>query len=72
MEKAIYSPAHKKIVLKLRRTRLALGLSQTVVAKELGRTQSYISKLEAGQRRIDLTQLKELARIYKRDIKHFL
>jgi len=47
-------------------------LRQEYVAKLLGRTQSYISKIEAGQRRIDLIQLKEFAKIYKKKLDFFI
>ena len=49
-----------------------LGLEQVEVAKLLGKTQSQVSKVEAGQRRIDIVSLKEFARIYKKDINFFL
>ena len=72
MSKAIYSKDHKYIVEQLKKARQEAGLDQAEVAKLLGRTQSHVSKVEAGQRRIDVVQLKEFAKIYKKDIKHFL
>jgi transcriptional regulator with XRE-family HTH domain len=72
MPKEIYSKDHKYIVEQLKRARKEAGLEQAEVAKLLGRTQSHISKVEAGQRRIDVVALKEFARIYKKDINFFL
>ncbi len=42
------------------------------MAKLLGKTQSHVSKVEAGQRRIDVVALKEFVRIYKKHIDYFL
>jgi len=72
MSKAIYSKDHKYIVEQLKKARQEAGLEQTEVAKLLGKTQSYLSKIESGQRRIDVVQLKEFAKIYKKDINFFL
>ena len=72
MSKAIYSKDHKYIVKQLKRARKEAGLEQAEVAKLLGRTQSHISKVEAGQRRIDIVTLKEFARIYKKSMDYFL
>ena len=72
MSKAIYSKDHKYIVEQLKRARLDAGLDQEQVAKLLGKTQSHVSKVEAGQRRIDVVSLKELARIYKKPLDYFL
>lgn len=72
MSKAIYSKDHKYIVEQLKKARQEVGLEQTEVAKLLGRTQSHISKIEAGQRRIDIVALKEFAKIYKKQIDYFL
>lgn len=63
--KTIYSDEHKRLVNRLIKAR-------EEVAKRLGRTQSYISKLESGQRRIDLIQLKDFAQIYKKPLTYFL
>ena len=72
MTKAIYSKDHKYIVEQLKRARQEAGLGQIEVAKLLGKTQSHVSKVEAGQRRIDIIALKELARIYKKPMDYFL
>jgi len=72
MSKAIYSKDHQYIVEQLKKARQGAGLEQVEVAKLLGKTQSHISKVEAGQRRIDVVQLKEFAKIYKKDINFFL
>jgi len=72
MSKAIYSKDHKYIVEQLKKVRKEAGLEQAEVAKLLGKTQSHISKVEAGQRRIDIVALKEFAKIYKKDINFFI
>ena len=72
MDKTIYTQDHKAIVDRLIKARQDLGLKQEDVAKRLGKTQSYVSKIEAGQRRIDIIQLKEFAKIYKKTIDFFI
>lgn len=72
MKKTIYSDGHKYLVERLREARESAGLEQTEVAKLLGKTQSYISKIESGQRRVDLIQLQEFAKIYKKSLKYFI
>ena len=72
MSKAIYSKDHKYIVEQLKKARKEAGLEQVEVAKLLGKTQSHISKIESGQRRIDIVALKEFAKIYEKQIDYFL
>ena len=72
MVKTIYTKTHKSLVNRLIKAREAAGLKQGDVAKKLGKTQSYISKIESGQRRIDIVQLKELAEVYHKNPNYFL
>lgn len=72
MNNTIYSKDHKRLIEQLKKARLAVSLDQEQVAELLGKTQSYVSKVESGQRRIDIIQLKEFARIYKKDISFFI
>jgi len=72
MKKTIYSQAYKELVKKLTKAREAANLTQKQAGKKFGRSQSYISKIEAGQLCIDVIQLKELAAIYKKKVQDFI
>ncbi|MFA6454895.1 MAG: helix-turn-helix transcriptional regulator [Patescibacteria group bacterium] len=72
MGKTIYSKDHKFLVEQLKKARIKAGLDQGKAAELLGKTKSYISKIEAGQRRIDIVTLKEFARIYKKNLSSFI
>ncbi len=72
MSKSIYSKDYRNVIDKLKKARLGVGLKQSDVAQKLKRPQSYISKIERGERRIDISELKELVKIYKKDITHFV
>jgi len=49
---------------RLRQARTDAGLSQAAAAKRLGKPQSFVSKCESGERRVDVVELKAFARIY--------
>lgn len=66
MTKAIYSKDHVYAVEQLKKARLEIGLDQKQVAELLSKTQSHVSKVETGQRRIDVVALREFATIYKK------
>ena len=72
MDKTIYTKDHKFIIEQLKKARIEAGFDQEKAAELLGKTQSYISKIEAGQRRIDIVQLKEFANIYKKSLDYFI
>ena len=72
MAKTIYSKEHRILVERLKKARKEADLDQATVAKLLGVTQSHISKIESGQRRIDIVQLKRFAKVYKKKINYFI
>lgn len=72
MKKGIYSKAHKDLVKRLIRARVKAGLDQADVAKRLHKSQSHVSKLESGERRIEALELNRLAGIYQKPITYFL
>lgn len=60
MEKSIHSPAQRKLQELLRQVRLAAGLRQSDLAARLEQTQSFVSKYESGERRLDLLELRQI------------
>jgi transcriptional regulator with XRE-family HTH domain len=69
------SEYHRKYVQFLQRLRQARndrGFTQKEVAKLLGKPQSFISKVETGERRLDFVELQELAKLYKKPISYFM
>ena len=72
MGKSIYSKEYKGVVNKLKKARQKAGLKQEEVASKLKKPQSFISKIESGERRVDVAELKQLAKIYKKDINFFI
>ena len=52
--------------------REAAGLTQVQVAERLGKPQSFVSKYERGERRLDFTEFLELADLLGIDIGKFV
>ena len=72
MKKSIYSKEYEYLVSQLKKARLEAGYTQVKVSKLLKKSQSHISKVEKGQIRLDVIQLREYARLYKKDLNYFL
>jgi len=72
MKKTIYDDDYKVFVKKLKKARNEAGLTQVQVAKKLGCTQAYLSKVESGQLRVDVLELKRLAGLYGKNSSYFL
>jgi transcriptional regulator with XRE-family HTH domain len=70
--KTVFSSEYRKIINQLKKARKAKGYSQSDFAQKLGASQSYISKLEQGQVRLDVIQLKKISKILSIDIEEFL
>lgn len=57
MPDSMHTPAYKKLVASLRAIREEAGLTQRELAEKLGREQSFVGRIETGQRRVDLVEL---------------
>ena len=62
IEKSIHTADHRRLAGRLREIREEAGLSQTAMARAIGSSQSHVAKYEAGERRLDLVQVREVCR----------
>ena len=67
-----YLLQYQKLTQKLRQARLEVGLTQVEVGKRLRKPQAYISKIERGERRVDVVELNELASLYNKQLRYFV
>lgn len=63
--KTIHSEEYKAILKRLKQARKKIGLKQVDLAKKLGKPQSFVSKIENGERRLDVVELKHISKLYK-------
>lgn len=69
---AVHSPEYRYLLKRLREARVKAGLTQVQVARALGRPQSYVTKSELGERRLDPVDLQRFAKLYGRPLSFFL
>lgn len=50
----------KRLIILLRQVRLDAGLTQFELGEKLGQTQSYVSKYESGEQRLDLMEIEAI------------
>jgi transcriptional regulator with XRE-family HTH domain len=62
MEKSIFSQHYDVFLRQLRQTRKKAGITQLQLASRLGQTQSFVSKCERGERRLDLVEVREFCK----------
>jgi ribosome-binding protein aMBF1 (putative translation factor) len=62
VEKSITSQEYRNFIRELRAARERSGLSQVDLAARLGETQSFVSKCERGERRLDIVELRVFCR----------
>lgn len=72
MGNSLHAKEYQLTIKRLREARLGAHLKQEEVAAKLNKPQSYISKIERGERRIDVAELAALAKIYKKNLDHFV
>ena len=60
MPKSLYTKEQKSLRKALRQIRVQAGLRQADLAAKLGKPQSFVSKYESGERRLDLPEIKQI------------
>lgn len=72
MIRSMHSNDYRDIIKRLKEARNDAGLSQQDVADKLGKPQSCVSKIESGERRLDVAEMKKFASVYKKDVSFFI
>ena len=69
---SVHSARYGRFLARLREARLGAGLTQAEAARRLRQHQSFVSKCESGERRVDVVELERFARLYHLDPASFL
>ena len=59
-EKSIYTDEYAIVLRLMKAARKKSGVTQIDLAERLGQTQSFVSKVERGDRRLDIVQLRTI------------
>jgi transcriptional regulator with XRE-family HTH domain len=72
VKKNIRLNQQKKLLVLLRGARVEAGLTQSELASRLGTDQTFVSKYESGERRLDILELRELCQAIGTDFLAFI
>ena len=72
MPKTIHRPEYDALRRLLRQARLDAGVTQVELSQALRRSQSFVSDIERGVRRLDAIELRDVCRLLDRDFPDFL
>lgn len=72
MDKTIYSREYAVVLRLLRAARERSGITQVQLAKKLKLTQSFVSKIERGDRRLDIVQLRTICQTMGLSLSEFV
>jgi transcriptional regulator with XRE-family HTH domain len=67
MPKSVYTDAYASMIKTLVALRQKRGVSQVELANRIGREQPFVSRIERGQRRIDLVEFCVIVRAIGED-----
>ncbi len=60
---SVYSGEYQRVINALKKARKERGITQAQLAESLGKPQSFIAKVESGERRLDVVEFVYLARM---------
>ncbi len=67
----VHTKQYQEFLKRFKAARIDAGLTQAQVAQKLKKPQSFISKCESGERRIDFVELRQFAELYNKPLKYF-
>ena len=72
MNKSRHTTRYNRLLKALREARLTAGMTQQQVGKKFGGHASFVSKVESGERRVDVVELAEFCQLYGIRLSAFL
>jgi transcriptional regulator with XRE-family HTH domain len=69
---SLHSARYRQFRKRLKDARQTAGLTQVDAARALRRQQSFVSKCESGERRVDVIELEAFAKLYQKPLSFFL
>jgi transcriptional regulator with XRE-family HTH domain len=72
MPNPIHDPSYTLFREMLTNARLTKGILQSAVAEKLGKNQSFVSKYERGERRLDLPEFLDIADALEINVTDFI
>ncbi len=72
MGKTIRTKEYAVFIERMIKARRETGLRQIDVARKMKRPQSYVSRVESGEYRLDILEVKKFANLYNKDITYFV
>ena len=71
-KKSLYSPGYDRFLALLKAARMRARLTQNEAASRLGKPQSFVSKCEVGERRVDVVELAAFCEAYGTSLMRFI
>ena len=68
---SLHSQRYRAFLSRLRLARTEAGLTQAELGQAVGRSQTWVSKCELGERRVDVVELAELAEALGKSLEWF-
>lgn len=72
MEKSVFTREYKVFLETLRDTRQRAKITQVELAERLGQSQSFVSKCERGETRVDVVQLRAICQVLGTNLPAFV
>ena len=72
MDKTLYTREQAVLMKLLRELRQEAGLRQQDLAGQIGEPQSFVSKIESGERRLDILEMRQLCRAFGLSLTQFV
>jgi transcriptional regulator with XRE-family HTH domain len=69
--KALHTSRYRAFLARLRQARMDAGLTQEEIAGRLGRPQTWVSKCELGERRVDFVEIEDFAAACDKPLEFF-